>query len=646
MRKGGPEGRMNVSFAKKFRNCIFPVMAGILLGGCSTEIGVVKQSSGARRFYALADFSTGVLNGSTVNLLSNYQLNTMYFSDPENLIVSLEQLYRKNREEQIVAALADTSLQIGYRLRENPDRSSRFFLAAAVYSCLYLKYLDPEKNLYDEQRIRLLRISNLASTELFSYLKGQHLERKSTYSLTMPGSGRTVHFTAPVYELPLPPESIKEFSVCADFRTKNLTHDTRVFGLGVPLTALLQPGSKDPHLGIALPGMPLTVTVLTDFDYDFKSDSARCTLRYLYSRTRESVVMGKRSFPLARDFSTPLAQAAAMPQKIHFLLRTLQVERAKKFTGLYLFEPFDEKRIPVVFVHGLMSDMRTWGQMLNTLLHDPVIRRKYQFMGFAYSSGNPVLVSGSILRKDLAALRAKILEKKCSTEAFDQMVLVGHSMGGLLSRLQITQCSPEEVKKIFNITDPESIRKKLTPGDAEKISELISFRPSSFIKRVIFIAVPHRGSEIARSLIGTFGAFMIELPVEIVRTNVILLRELVKTGKIQWRSSTSQTGIDNLRPDAPVLQLLNSLNMAEHIPCHSIIGNREKPFTPGGSDGVVPYWSSHLDLAQSELVVQSGHSVHRVPLAIQEVRRILLKHAGEIRKRPDPGTDVKKSKKR
>ena len=633
---------MKVSFIRSCRTYILPVLAGIFLAGCSTEIGVIKQSPRERRFYSVADFSTGVLNGSTVNLLSNFQLTEIYFSDPEKLIVSLEQLYRKNRENAVVAALADTALQLGYQLRKDPDRGRSFFLAAAVYSCLYLKYLDPEQNLYDEQRIRLMRICNLASTELFCYLKEGDLERKGSYSLTMPGSGRSVHFTTPFYDLPLPPEKIREFSVCADFRTKNLTHDTRVFGLGVPLTARLQEGCRDPHLGIALPGMPLAVTVLTDFEYDFKEDSARGRLRYHYSRTVENVKFGTRTFPLARDFSTPLAQAASMDQKMNFLLRTLKVKRAGEFTGLYLFEPYDEKRIPVVFVHGLMSDMRTWGQMLNTLLHDPVIRKKYQFMGFAYSSGNPILVSGNILRKELAALRTKLLEKKCSTEAFDQMVLVGHSMGGLLSRLQITQCSPAAVGKLFHITDPESIRKKLSPGTAKKISELISFQPSPFIKRVIFIAVPHRGSEIARSVIGAFGAFMIELPVEIVRTNVILLRELVKTGKIQWRSSTSQTGIDNLRPDAPVLKLLNSLTMAENIPFHSIIGNREKPFTPGGSDGVVPYWSSHLDHAQSELIVRSGHSAHRIPLAIQEVRRILLKHVGMAQKHTRSGADTGK----
>ncbi|MBO5723688.1 MAG: alpha/beta hydrolase, partial [Lentisphaeria bacterium] len=340
-----------------------------------------------------------------------------------------------------------------------------------------------------------------------------------------------------------------------------------------------------------------------------------------------------------RDFSTPLAHSAAMPRKINFLLRTLNVAQAAKFTGLYLFEPYDEKRIPVVFVHGLMSDMRTWGQMLNTLLHDPEIRRKYQFLGFAYSSGNPILVSGETLRRELVALRAKLVEKKCSTEAFDKMVLVGHSMGGLLSRLQITECSPEEMKNIFRIKDAEAIRRKLDPEALQKMEHLITFRPCSFIRRVIFIAVPHRGSEIARSWIGTLGSYMIELPVEIVRMNVTLIRDLVKSGKLQWKGVTFFTGIDNLRPDAPVLQLLNGLKMAESVPCHSIIGNRQSAFTPGGTDGVVPYWSSHLDHVESELIVHASHSAHRVPLAIQEVRRILLKHATQ----KSPSASVKKT---
>jgi len=66
--------------------------------------------------------------------------------------------------------------------------------------------------------------------------------------------------------------------------------------------------------------------------------------------------------------------------------------------------------------------------------------------------------------------------------------------------------------------------------------------------------------------------------------------------------------------------------MAKRIPYHSIIGDRGRGDTPNSSDGVVPYWSSHLDGAESEQIVPSGHPAHRDPQAIAEMVRILKKH--------------------
>ncbi len=596
--------------------------------GCSTGIHVINNSPQERKNYAVIDFSSGDLNGSTINLLNNYQLMQCYENDPEKLIFNLEKLYAIYKTSDIVAALADTALQIGYRTSREEDISSRYFLAAALYASMYLKELDDKENLYNEQRISMIRICNMATTELFLYLKKRSLERKCGFELVLPGTGgRKIYFSPPVFDLPLPEKDIADFTPCAQYRTVNLTHDTKTFGIGVPLVATLQKNCRD-SVGLPLPGFPVAVTLLPDFKVKSKEDIL-CSLRYVYTRINDTVMFGNRLFPLASDFSTPLAKAAAMPKKLHFLRRTFQVQEAKSITGLYLFEPYDEKRIPVVFVHGLMSDISTWGQMLNTLLHDSKLRKKYQFLGFAYSSGNPVFTSAAILRKNLAALRQTLVENKRSTEQFDKMVLVGHSMGGLLSRLQITSCSVEEISGFFQIRNQELFLRNLSSQEREKFREKIVFSPAPFIKRVIFIAVPHKGSEIARSWVGAIGASLINLPVDLVKVNIDIVKKVAKldkNGNKYLDALRHNTGIDNLRPDSPILLLMNKLKMAD-IPCHSIIGNNKKSFTPGGTDGVVPYWSSHLDNAKSELIVHSGHSAHRSPLAIQEVRQILLTHA-------------------
>jgi hypothetical protein len=204
---------------------------------------------------------------------------------------------------------------------------------------------------------------------------------------------------------------IADFTPCAHYRTRGLTHDTRIPGVGVPLVAELKEGIRDVG-GMMISGLPIAVTLAGSFEIDPDNGAITGELRYIYSRFTDKVAFGKRLLPLAGDFSTPLARAVGKPQDMDFIERTVKVAEAERITGLYHLEPYDDKRIPVVFVHGLMSDARTWSQMLNTLLHDPVIRDKYQFLGFAYSSGNPIFVSAANLRRELRALREQLVKQK------------------------------------------------------------------------------------------------------------------------------------------------------------------------------------------------------------------------------------------
>ena len=624
---------------------LFALVLGAAFG-CASDIGVEKNPPEARQLYGADDLTPGHLSPGTINLLGNFLLTDLFEKDPAAVLLRLEELckqesYRrggtassepKDRIREFVCAMADTALAAGLRYRGDPDLSSRYFLAAALYSGVYLKDLDDGGDPYSEERIRLIRICNLATTELYCYLKDRHLERRSGFELPLPGDGkRQVTFLPSVYELPMPVEALSSFTPCADFQTRNLTHVTRSAGLGVPMVAELKPGIR--HVGKhvwarIIPGMPVALTLVPVFHCDLAAASAGVEFRYIYSRTATHVELGNHRLPLCLDFSTPLAKAVSRPPMIDFLKRTFQVGEAEQFTGLYHFEPFDPGRIPVVFVHGLMSDARTWSQMLNTLLHDRMLRSRYQFLGFAYSSGSPVFISAARLRRELAALRRHLAEQRLPTAAFDKMVLIGHSMGGLLSRLQVCSCSGRDVAAILKVKDIEEVKRQFTPEAQKRFTEASEFAPSPSVKRVVYIAVPHRGSRIAESWIGGLGTSLIRLPERLVRRNLQILRDLVRRGEVSPDFLDSRTGIDNLRPDDPMLRLLGTLPMAG-IPYHSIIGNREREGTPGGSDGVVPYESSHLDGAASELVVKSGHSVHCNPLAIQEVRRILLLHAAD-----------------
>ena len=160
--------------------------------------------------------------------------------------------------------------------------------------------------------------------------------------------------------------------------------------------------------------------------------------------------------------------------------------------------------------------------------------------------------------------------------------------------------------------------------------EVLAFEALPFIQRVIFMATPHRGSEIATWSMVRWTSSMITIPRKISsRVHGVAETLMVKTKLIKERKLKLSTGIDNLDPDDKTLMLLSEIPFRGKVPFHTVCGNHVKSGVPGGTDGIVPYWSSHLDGAASELIVKFGHSVQEDEAAIEEVRRILLLHLKE-----------------
>src|SRR3981081_4261820 len=155
-------------------------------------------------------------------------------------------------------------------------------------------------------------------------------------------------------------------------------------------------------------------------------------------------------------------------------------------SGLYLLEPYDPKRIPVVLVHGLLSSGYTWLNTGNAIQADPVIRKRYQFWVFFYPTGNPILYSALRLREDLAVAQQQYGLRQ-------GVILIGHSMGGIISRLQVTELDTATYREDFG--KRAEILLPILASDAQLRSAFI-FKTNPLIKRVIFISTPHRGSSI------------------------------------------------------------------------------------------------------------------------------------------------------
>jgi pimeloyl-ACP methyl ester carboxylesterase len=345
--------------------------------------------------------------------------------------------------------------------------------------------------------------------------------------------------------------------------------------------------------------------------------------------TRDEFTLEGMKIPLEVDYSTPLV--IQMENINPFTLGLSSMFKSDKKiddAGLFLLEPYNPNKIPVVMVHGLMSSPVTWIEMFNDFRGQPEIRDRYQFWFFAYPTGLPILYSSSILRDNLLDVQKK-LDPDLSNPNFNNMILVGHSMGGLLSRVMMQNSGNAYWDYVFEepIDDIQ-----VDESSREFLRRTLFFESIPFVQRVVFIATPHRGSPIADQWYSSIASRMIALPGNLVDTASNLLSDdqiklnqkaFENTKKISFRS------IDSLSATSPFITVYNQLPVRDDVTYHSIIGTRKDDTGPGSSDGVVLYESSHIDFAVSERLVHSGHPAQQHPDAINEVKRILLLHLQE-----------------
>jgi pimeloyl-ACP methyl ester carboxylesterase len=291
-------------------------------------------------------------------------------------------------------------------------------------------------------------------------------------------------------------------------------------------------------------------------------------------------------------------------------------------TGLSLLQPYRRGRIPVVLIHGLWSNPSSWSTMVEVLETDEGLREQYQFWTFGYSTGDPIPYSATLLRRDLDEARQKF-DPERTDAAFDRMVVVGHSMGGLLAKMMV-QDSGLRVWQLLSHRPFDELAGE--PEDRELFRRALIFKPRSEVRRVVFIATPHRGSRVDRGGLEHLGTRLVRLHEPLRESFGRLLARNGPEFFTERLRNGLPTSIDELEWGSPILTGLWELDLAPGVKAHSIIADRHDPPRAGGSDGLVPYDSAHLDGVASESLVSAGHLCQHNPAVIREVRRILAEH--------------------
>lgn len=308
------------------------------------------------------------------------------------------------------------------------------------------------------------------------------------------------------------------------------------------------------------------------------------------------------TLPLAMDLEAPIDSARSTGPRFRDGLRYLvRSDRFRAPSQLVFLQPYDPNKIPVVFVHGLLSTPTMWVPVIKQLTAVKEIRDRYQFWFFYYPTGQPVPASALQLRLALDAAVQHHRTKK-------PIVLVGHSMGGILSRAQVSRVKEADALSVAPWLA------KLPPGHMAR--HALIFEPRSDIGRIVFLHTPHRGSRLALTGLAGLGMQIIRLPSNLLNEMEEFAKLIVPGGR-----GRLPTSIQGLSPKSPFLALLDK--HPPTVPHHTVLGDRGRRNSPRSSDGVVAYWSSHLDSAETEVIVPGGHGSFTHPEAIREIARIL-----------------------
>jgi pimeloyl-ACP methyl ester carboxylesterase len=347
----------------------------------------------------------------------------------------------------------------------------------------------------------------------------------------------------------------------------------------------------------------------------------------------ERIKLDGHLWEIGGDFSAPFA---AIASRTRFIFQRWQglfrMEHYADRQGIFFLEPYDPEKIPVLMVHGILSSPLMWRDLTNRIRANPVLQKRYQIWHYTYATGYPILTSANMLRQQLDSVNRAL--RRDGLPPHKPIVLIGHSLGGLLAKMMVSDSYDLIWNQFFRVS-PD--RLNLTPADRDWVDQLMFFKPRHDISRVIFMASPFKGSKTADLILFRFSSRLVRFPEELeghhYRVFTLNRSLMVQSKENRLIAERQPSSIDLLSPESPESIALGELKVAPWIPFHLIIGVRHGSNVRRSSDGIVAYSSSHLDGAESELDVKTGHTVTHSPKTEEEVLRILelnLGHPGTL----------------
>ncbi|WP_312237170.1 alpha/beta fold hydrolase [Stenotrophomonas sp.] len=554
-------------------------------------------------------------------------------------------------EEQRLSALSELWVKNALGLSPKPkdrdkhpmsDAALDAWLEAARYAYAYLFFSGrtPSERAFEDRQTQVRDYYNYAAEQtaavVFKRARESALEGED---YNAPVAGERWTLTSDFDELRM--TSIPTRMVSASSLSfAGLRSTYRRDGFGAELVVVMDP----PKLVAAADGQKAEIPQYSEMSainatalLRFKGDTLKQVLDTtqvlfdVYSpESTESVNLHGEKVPLAGNFTAAygmwLAQSGFATQS----LRTLfGLSEGIGEPHMYLMQPWDPNRRIIFMLHGLGSSPEAWVNVANEVMGDPELRKHFQVWQVYYPTNAPIALNRYEINQAFNNT-LKHFDPNGSTPASKDMVFIGHSMGGVLARLLVTSSGDVLWDQLLANYDLKGERLKRVEA---KLGPLLHFTAEPNVERAIFIAAPHKGTDIAGNRVGRLIGRLVRLPITLLGKfeDVFQTLQQAETQSAQQTKLQIPNSIDNLKASDPFVKAAGALPIAPGLKYHSIIAQR-KPDVPlqQSDDGLVPYWSAHLDGAVSEKVIISGHSVQETPQAVLEIRRILREDLKEV----------------
>jgi pimeloyl-ACP methyl ester carboxylesterase len=599
-------------------------LVGVILSGCQTPVGVARVDPEIVNYQLTRNvLSDGVTSPSTDIVLHVTDTTQAYFDDPRGALKNLHDfLLVTDRPKGVSFALAELS----YLYAKKAAQPS-YYLAAAMYAYLYLFPENPDNQPHPlDSRIRVA--ADLYNRSLTLAFRSQDQTTMILSAGSHPVPFGTLQVELSEESLHWGNRRLTNFIPTAELEVRGLQNRYRQPGIGVPLAA--EQILEGPDEGLQIGKGKLPVTAFMRFSQLF-SQLAQGTVNARWevyvTFDQQKIKIHDQDVHLEREFTSSLAASLAdspvwARELKGFFLGDLGAKLPSQLTAM---EPYRPGRIPVVFVHGTASGHGRWADMVNDLIVDPTIHDRFQFWFFTYDTGSPILYSAGLFR-DTLEKTVHQLDEKYHDPVLQRMVIIGHSQGGLLTKLAAID-SGTKFWDAFSSEPFEEI--DVSPETRELLRKDLFVKPLPFVNRLVFIATPQRGSYVAGSWAAHQIAKFVKLPGRVVSGLADVMTRNFEAMKFNLRGA--QLGsVSAMEPGSPLMTAMAPLPLAPGVSSHSIIAVKDEGPLEEGSDGVVKYTSAHLEDVDSEFIVRSGHSCQSNPHTIGEVRRILLLHAKTV----------------